>query len=172
MIWDRDQAYRQVKRSLQFLCPVPVLSPGDWLGGEWVEEGRVVYLEMFRLLFGEAGSVPAYCLVARTIAVICCKVLGMPCDHFYDDNVAPYRLDDQLAVHDLRELVKEVLRVHFKEAKFAHGPAVVYLGVETSLVVFTIWFRLHQNRRQKYRWLLSRFPVGHHAWPRGKANGR
>ena len=157
MIWDHDQAYRRVKRSMQFRCLVPVLSPGEWLGGEWVEGGRLVYLEMHQLLFGQAGSMPAYCLVARTTAVICCKVLGMPCDHFMDDNVAPYRLDDLQAVHDLKELVKDVPRVHFKGSKFAHGPIVVYLGVETSLVGFAIQFQLHQNRRQKYRWLLSRF---------------
>ena len=33
----------------------------------------------------------------------------------------------------------------------------MYLGLETILVGFTIRFRLHQKRRQKYRWLLSRF---------------
>ena len=136
VIWDHDQAYQQVKRSSRFPCLVPVLSLGEWFGEEWVEAGRVVYLEMHRLLFGEAGSVPAYCRVARTIAVTCCKVLGMPCGHFLDSNVAPYRLEDLQVVHVLRELVKDVLRVHFKDVKFAHGRVVVYLGVET------VWWAL------------------------------
>ena len=117
VLWDHDQAYQRVKRSPQFRCLVPVLSPGDWLEVEWVEAGTVVFLEMHGLLFWEAGLVGAYCLVATTIAV----VLDLPCDHLMDNNVTPYRLDDQQAVHDLRELVRDVLRVHFKDSKLRMG---------------------------------------------------
>ena len=57
-------------------------------GQRYVPAGEVVYLEMHRLLFGEAGAVRAYCCVARTIAVAIAKVLGLPVGHHIDDFAA------------------------------------------------------------------------------------
>lgn len=48
-------------------------------------DGHVVYLELFRLLFGEAGAVAAYCLVARTAALCCNLAIGVPTNHYVDD---------------------------------------------------------------------------------------
>ena len=62
LVFDHDQAYRRVKRQRAFRALVPVVSPGGTVpvaGSQvFVPEGDVVYLEMWRLLFGEAGWVP------------------------------------------------------------------------------------------------------------------
>ena len=74
LVFDHDEAYRRVKRQCAFRALVPVVSLGDVVpmaGSEvFVPEGQIVYLEMWRLLFGEAGSVPGYCCVARVIVVV------------------------------------------------------------------------------------------------------
>ena len=50
------------------------------MGGEehHVSAGHAVYFEAGRLLFGEGGAVPGYCLPARTVATIVAKVLLLP----------------------------------------------------------------------------------------------
>ena len=55
-----------------------------------VPAGDLVYLEMGRLLFGEAGSVPGYCCVARVIVVVLCKVLALANGAYMDDYGAVY----------------------------------------------------------------------------------
>ena len=86
MVFNHDQAYRRVKWSRRFRCLVPVLSPGGpvtvaiTVAGEQhhVPACHVVYLEAWRLLFGEGGAVAGYCLPACTGAAIIAKVLRLP----------------------------------------------------------------------------------------------
>jgi hypothetical protein len=122
-----------------------------------VPKGELVWLEMSRLLFGEAAAVAAYCLVARTIAIICCKVLLLPTDHYIDDFVGIYRLTDDTAVSDLKEFVVLVLKMHFKDSKFKWGQTLVYIGLQVRLARDSIRFSLHANRRWKYIFLLRRY---------------
>ena len=71
-------------------------------GREWVPSGRVVFLEMHCLLFGEAGAVAPYCMVARTNALACCAVLLMAVDHYIDGFIAAYLKRDGTVVDDLK----------------------------------------------------------------------
>ena len=161
VVFDHDKAYRRVRRARRFRCIVPVISPGGVIvqdGVEtFVEAGRIIFLEMFRLLFGEAAAVAAYCLVARTIALLCCKVLDIPVGHYIDNFGAVYALLDRTAADDLREFVVEVLRVHLQDDKFKTGSCLVYLGVEVRLTCTEITFCLTENRRAKYLAVLQRF---------------
>ena len=58
-------------------------------------------------------AVGAYFLVARTIAVACCKVLGLLTDHYFDGFFGILKPLDRLAVPDLVEFVLQILKVHF-----------------------------------------------------------
>lgn len=112
LIFDHDQAYRRVRRTRyasryadRFRCLVAVMSLVAKLDatGTFVPSGTVVYLEMARLLFGEATAVGAYYLIARTIAVACCKVLSLPTDHYFDDFIGICKLPDWLTVFRLHQ---------------------------------------------------------------------
>ena len=114
VVFDHDQAYCRVKRSHRFRCLVPIVFPGGSavVGGEehHVPAGRMVYFEPWRLLFGEAGAVPGYCLPARTVTAIVAKVLRLPPSHYIDDFIAALLAEDCTAVDDLWEFLVDVLR--------------------------------------------------------------
>ena len=160
-MFDHDQAYRRVKRSRRFRCLIPIISPGAAVVVDGkqhhVPAGRMVYFEPWRLLFWEAGAVPGYCLPARTVTAIVAKVLCLPPGHYIDDFIAALLADDSTAAADLWEFLVEVLRFQLQPAKFNHGTALLYLGMELRFSRYGILFVISENRRKKYLDLLQRY---------------
>ena len=116
-----------------------------------------MYLEAFRLLFGEAGAVAAYCLTARMVAIIIAKVLRLPPGHYIDDFIAVLLAADSTAVDDLWEFLVEVLHFCLQRQKFKSGAALLYLGMETRFSADGILFVISENRRRKYVEILQRY---------------
>ena len=161
VVFNHDQAYRRVRRAADFRCLIPIISPGAFLdtpaGRHWIPEGDVVYLELWRLLFGAAGAVAAYCLVARTIALCRCAVLLVPTNHYVDDFLSVYKLADESVVDDLKHFVTRVLGVHFQDTKFKFGSTVLALGMEVTLSARAVRLQLHEHRRAKSVFFLQSF---------------
>ena len=160
VVFDHDRAYRRVKRLRRFCCLVPIVSPGGSVvvDGEQhhVLAGRVVSFEPWRLLFGEAGAVPGYCLLPRTVTVIVAKVLCLPPGHYIDDFIAALLAEDSTTVDDLWEFLIDVLRFQLQRAKFKHATSLLYLGMELRFSCDGILFVISENR-QKYVELLQRY---------------
>ena len=161
VVFDHDRAYRRVKRSCRFCCLVPIVSPGGSVivdgGQHHLPAGHMAYCEAWRLLFGEVGAVPGYCLPARTVTAIVAKVLRLPPGHYIDDFIAALLADDSTAAADLWEFLVEVLRFRLQPAKFNHGTALLYLGMELWFSRDGILFVISENRRKKYVDLLQRY---------------
>ena len=51
----------------------------------FVAGGDFAFLEMYRLLFGEAGAAPAYCGISRLLTAVTTKVLALPAGAYIDD---------------------------------------------------------------------------------------
>ena len=143
-----------------FRCCVPVLSFWGWsplgTGQTYVPAGDVVYLEMQRLLFGEAWAITAYCCMARTVAVVIAKVkvLGLPMSHYIDDFLAIFWPVDQSLLDDSGEFIKEILKFELHVDKFAHGLRLLFLGLQLRLSPRGFSFCLSNHRWQKYVELL------------------
>ena len=116
----------------------------------------MVYFEPWRLLFGEAGAVPGYCLPARTVTAIVAKVLRLPPVHYIDNFIAALA-EDSTAVDDLWEFLVDVLCFQLQPAKFNHGTSLLYLGMELRFSLDGILFVISENRRKKYVELLKRY---------------
>ena len=91
VVCDHDQAYQRIWRTRQFRCLIPVVAPP---GGSYITvrdvhvfaaAGDFVFLEMYRLLFGKAGAVPAYCGISRLLTAVIAKVLPLPAGTYIDD---------------------------------------------------------------------------------------
>ena len=89
---------RRIERHRAFRALVPLVSPGDTItiNGEdfFVDEGKVVHLDMCRLLFGEGGAVAGYCCLSRAVVIIICKVLALANGAYIDDFGAVYWAED------------------------------------------------------------------------------
>ena len=146
-----------MRRPRTFHCLIPVLLPGGWAclvtEQAYVPAGEVVYLEMHRLLFGEAGDVVAYCCVARTAAVVIAKVLGLPAGHYIDD----FWLIDRSLPDDLGKFVKEILGFELHNDKFAHGMQLLFLSMQLLLSPEGVSFCRSDYWRQKYVELLQQY---------------
>ena len=154
LVFDHDQAYRRVKRQRAFRALVPVVSPGGTVpvaGAEvFVPSGDLVYLEMGRLLFGEAGSVPGYCCVARVIVVVLCKVLALANGAYMDDYGAVYWTVDERLPGDVWSFLRDVLGFHLHEEKWHTGLQLIYLGMQVTFSRAGLDLCLSANRRAKY----------------------
>ena len=117
----------------------------------------MVYFEPWRLLFGEAGAVPGYCLAARTVTAIVAKVLRLPPGHYINDFIAALLAEDSTAADNLWEFLVEVLRFQLQPAKFNHGTALLYLRMEFQFSLDGILFVISENRQKKYVALLRRY---------------
>ena len=89
LVFNHNQGYRRIRRHCAFRALVPLVSLGDTIAidGEdaFVDEGDVVCLEMWRLLFGEGGAVPGYCCLSRAVVVILYKVLALANGAYIDN---------------------------------------------------------------------------------------
>ena len=94
---------------------------------------------------------------ARTVTAIVAKVLRLPPGHCIDDFIAALLADDSTAAADLWEFLVEVLRFRLQTAKFNHGTALLYLGMELRFLNDGILFVISENRRKKYVALLQRY---------------
>ena len=99
LVFDHDQAYRCVKCHRAFRALVTVVSPGDTVSVDGADvfgpTGEVVFLEMWHLLFAEAGPVASYCCIARAIVVILAKVLALANGAYIDDFGATFWAEDK-----------------------------------------------------------------------------
>ena len=77
--------------------------------------------------------------------------------HYIDDFIAALLADDSTAAADLWEFLVEVLRFKLQPAKFNHGTALLYLGMELRFSHDGILFVISENRRRKYVALLQRY---------------
>ena len=99
LVFDHDRAYRLIKHHLALQALVPVVSPGAIVsvGGAdvFMPAGEVVCLEMWRLLFAEAGPAAGYCCVAHAIMVILAKVPALANGAYIDDFGATFWAEDK-----------------------------------------------------------------------------
>ena len=84
----------------------------------FVAAGDFVFLEMYRLLFSEAGSVPAYCGVSR-----------LPVGAYIDNLSSLFWPQDVRLPTHLGDFVCSVLRVDLHVDKFYEGIRPLFLGM-------------------------------------------
>ena len=122
-----------------------------------VPAGHVVYPEAWRLLFGEAGAVPGYCLPARTVAAVIAKVLLLPLGHYIDDFMAALLAENTTAIGDLWEFSVDILKFVLQRKKFNFGDRLLYLWMEIRFSHDGILFVISENRCKKYVEILRRY---------------
>ena len=143
---------------------VLVVSPGDTVSVDgadvFVPAGEVVYLKMWRLLFGEAGSVAGYCCVARAIVVILAKVLALAYGTCVDDFGAAFWAKDKQLRADVWFFLCDVLGFHLHEEKWNEGFCLLFLGMQTTFSKTGLQLCLNANQRSKYltyvEWFVQR----------------
>ena len=116
----------------------------------FVPAGNLVYLEMWCLLFGEAGSVPGYCCVARVNVVVLCKVLALANVAYMDDYGAVYWTVDERLAPDVWCFLRDVVGFHLQEEKWHTGLRLIYLGMQVTFSRAGLELCLSANRRAKY----------------------
>lgn len=143
---DHIEAYRQVLGSNRaFRRIVVVLN----------ERNELVFVEMLKLMFGEAASVLHYNCVARILTIIVCRVLLVPIDHYYDDLYGVAKSEDPTVILDVLIFLAVILRSRFNNEKLQYGKKVLYCGVEITLSREEICFQLSWNRIQKCIWYIE-----------------
>ena len=156
VVLDHDQAYRRGWRTRRFRCLVPIAAPagGGYVGvggvQTFIAAGDLVFLEMHRLLFGEAGAVAAYCGISRLVVAVVAKVLALPVGaYIYNFSSLFWLLDVRLPAQ-LWDFVRNVLRVALHEDKFYEGVRPLFLGMPLAFSPSGISLRLSPERMSKY----------------------
>ena len=111
------------------------MSPGDTVfvnGADiFVPAGDIVYLEMWRLLFGEGGAVAGYCCLSRAVVVILCKVLALANGAYIDDFGAVFWAEDRELPADVWFFLRNVLGFHWHEEKWNEQSTVLNVQCPT-----------------------------------------
>ena len=74
----------------------------------------------------------------------------MPVDHYYDDLVAPAKVEDETACSDVVEFLTRCLLMDFDNGKCVRARKTPYLGVLVTISRIEITFVLSACRRAIY----------------------
>ena len=101
------------------------------------------FLEMHRLLFGEAGAVASYCGISRLLTVAITSVLALPVAAYIDDFASLL----WLPAPRLWDFVCNVLRVSLHKDQFLEGVHPLFLGMQLALSPsgISLWLSLESS---------------------------
>ena len=116
----------------------------------FVAAGNCIFLEMQRLLFGEAG-----CTISKLVIATVAKVLFLPATAYIDDFSSLYWLLDVHLPFQLWDFVHDVLQVALHEDKVHAGIQPLFLGMQMTVSPAGISLRLSPGRRSKYATLVD-----------------
>ncbi|KAJ9438887.1 hypothetical protein DIPPA_32504 [Diplonema papillatum] len=143
---DHRDAYRQMKAQNDVICRCVVAEGPD---------GLLRFFRLDRLSFGEAASVVHYNAFAKILARVVRSGLSLPLLQYYDDFACPCRLEDDLVLADILELLGGILRTSFNDEKTTQGSSFRHLGLIFLIDGDGVHVSLSEPRKEKLVFVLK-----------------
>ncbi|KAJ9438200.1 hypothetical protein DIPPA_20011 [Diplonema papillatum] len=118
-------------------------------------DGLLRFFRLDRLSFGEAASVVHYNAFAKVLARVVRRGLSLSLLQYYYDFACPCRLEDDLVLADIFELLGGILRTSFDDEKTSPGNSFRHLGLIFSIDGEGVHVSLSEPRKEKLVFVLE-----------------